>query len=59
MDEYDELICQMLKDKEEEMIKFITNYMSKEDINRIGDDIIRIMPSRSDIVKIKLDLINQ
>lgn len=57
MDKYDELICQMLKDKEYEMIKFINRYMSKKDINRIGEDIIRIMPCRGDIAKIKLDLL--
>ena len=57
MNEYDELICQMLKDKEDEMIEFINKYMSKKDINRIGEDIIRIMPCRGDIAKIKLDLI--
>ena len=57
MNEYDELICQMLKDKEDEMIEFINRYMSKKDINRIGEDIIRIMPCRGDIAKIKLDLI--
>ena len=56
MNEYDELICQMLKDKEDEMIEFINRYMSKKDINRIGEDIIRIMPCRGDIAKIKLDL---
>ena len=57
MNEYDELICQMLKDKEDEMTEFINRYMSKKDINRIGEDIIRIMPCRGDIAKIKLDLI--
>ncbi len=57
MNEYDELICQMLKDKEDEMIEFINRYMSKKDINRICEDIIRIMPCRGDIAKIKLDLI--
>jgi hypothetical protein len=57
MDQYDEEICKMLKEKEEEMIEFINNYMSKKDINRIGDDIVRIMPCRGDIAKIKLDLI--
>ncbi len=57
MDEYDELICQMLKDKEYEMLEFINRYMSKKDINRIGEDIIRIMPCRGDIAKIKLDMI--
>ena len=57
MDEYDERICQMLKDKEDEMLEFINRYMSKKDINRIGEDIIRIMPCRGDIAKIKLDII--
>ena len=57
MDNYDEMICKMLKDKEDEMLEFINRYMSKKDINRIGDDIIRIMPCRGDIVKIKLDII--
>jgi hypothetical protein len=57
MDEYDELICQMLKDKEYEMLEFINRYMSKKDINRIGEDVIRIMPCRGDIAKIKLDMI--
>ena len=57
MDEYDEKICQMLKDKEDEMIEFINRYMSKKDINRIGEDIIRIMPCRGDIARIKLDII--
>ena len=57
MDEYDEKICQMLKDKEDEMLEFINRYMSKKDINRIGEDIIRIMPCRGDIAKIKLDII--
>jgi hypothetical protein len=57
MDEYDELICQMLKDKEDEMLEFINRYMSKKDINRIGEDVIRIMPCRGDIAKIKLDMI--
>lgn len=57
MDEYDEKICQMLKDKENEMIEFINRYMSKKDINRIGEDIIRIMPCRGDIAKIKLDIL--
>ena len=57
MDEYDEKICQMLKDKEDEMIEFINQYMSKKDMNRIGEDIIRIMPCRGDIAKIKLDLL--
>jgi hypothetical protein len=57
MDEYDELICQMLKDKECEMLEFINRYMSKKDINRIGEDIIRIMPCRGDVAKIKLDMI--
>jgi hypothetical protein len=28
------------------MLEFINRYMSKKDINRIGDDIIRIMPCR-------------
>jgi hypothetical protein len=46
MDNYDEMICKMLKDKEDEMLEFINRYMSKRDINRIGDDIIRIMPCR-------------
>jgi hypothetical protein len=46
MDNYDEMICKMLKDKEDEMLEFINRYMSKKDINRIGDDIIRIMPCR-------------
>ena len=55
MDEYDEQICQMLKDKEDEMIEFINRYMSKKDINRIGEDIIRIMPCRGDVAKIKLE----
>ena len=32
MDEYDEKICQMLKDKEDEMLEFINRYMSKKDI---------------------------
>lgn len=57
MDGYDEKICQMLKDKENEMIEFINRYMSKKDINRIGEDIIRIMPCRGDIAKIKLDIL--
>lgn len=57
MDEYDEKICQMLKDKEDEMIDFINRYMSKKDINRIGEDIVRIMPCRGDIAKIKLDIL--
>ena len=57
MDEYDELICKMLKDKEDEMVEFINRYMSKKDLNRIGEDIIRIMPCRGDIAKIKLDLL--
>ena len=57
MDEYDEKICQMLKDKEDEMLEFINRYMYKKDINRIGEDIIRIMPCRGDIAKIKLDII--
>lgn len=57
MNEYDEKICQMLKDKENEMIEFINRYMSKKDINRIGEDIIRIMPCRGDIAKIKLDIL--
>ena len=59
MDEYDEKICQMLKDKEYEMIEFINIYMSKKDINRIGEDIIRIMPCRGDIAKIKLDILTE
>ena len=58
MDEYDEKICQMLKDKEKEMTDFINQYLSKKDINRIGEDIIRIMPQRGDIAKIKLDMIS-
>jgi hypothetical protein len=57
MDEYDEKICQMLKNKEDEMLEFINRYMSKTDINRIGEDIIRIMPCRGDIAKIKLDIL--
>lgn len=57
MNEYDEKICQMLKDKEEEMIEFINRYMSKKDINRIGEDIIRIMPCRGDIAIIKLNIL--
>jgi NADH:ubiquinone oxidoreductase subunit B-like Fe-S oxidoreductase len=47
----------MLKDKEEEMIEFINRYMSKKDINRIGEDIIRIMPCRGDIAIIKLNIL--
>ena len=57
MDKYDEKICQMLKDKKDEMVEFINRYMSKKDINRIGEDIIRIMPCRGDIAKIKLDIL--
>lgn len=57
MDEYDEMLCKMLKDKEDEMIEFINRYMSKKDINRIGEDIVRIMPCRGDIAKIKLDML--
>ena len=57
MDKYDEKICQMLKDKKDEMVEFLNRYMSKEDINRIGEDIIRIMPCRGDIAKIKLDIL--
>ena len=57
MNEYDEKICQMLKDKENEMVEFLNRYMSKKDINRIGEDIIRIMPCSGDIAKIKLDIL--
>jgi hypothetical protein len=43
MDNYDEMIC--VVDKEDEMLEFINRYIQKN-INRIGDDIIRIMPCR-------------
>jgi hypothetical protein len=37
------------------MIDFVAIYMSLEERNRIGHDIIDIMPSRADIATIKLD----
>jgi hypothetical protein len=46
----------MLEEKQKEMIDFIDLYVFRER-NRIGHDIIDIMPSRADIATIKLDLI--
>lgn len=59
MDDYDEQICKMLKDKEDEMIEFLKKYLSQKEMDRIGDDIIRIMPCRGDVAKIKLDNITR
>jgi hypothetical protein len=55
MEEYDLQIIKMLEEKQKEMIDFIAIYMSLEERNRIGHDIIDIMPSRADIATIKLD----
>jgi hypothetical protein len=45
MEEYDLQIIKMLEEKKE-MIDFIAIYMSLEERNRIGHDIIDIMPSQ-------------
>lgn len=55
MNDHDERISNMLMVKREEMLKFINKYMNKEDIERIGHDIISIMPDKGDIAKILLD----
>jgi hypothetical protein len=53
MEEYDLQIIKMLEEKQKEMIDFIAICLRRR--NRIGHDIIDIMPSRADIATIKLD----
>ena len=55
---YNKLIVDMLEKKELEMCEFLNIYMSDEERNRIGEDIIRIMPNFADISKIKIELIS-
>lgn len=58
-DTYDEKLYAMVKDKEIEMIKFLNMYLSPNDLIRIGEDIVRIMPTKGDIAKIKMELLSE
>jgi hypothetical protein len=55
---YNKLIVDMLEKKELEMCEFLNKYMSQDERNRIGEDIVRIMPNCADIAKIKIKLIS-
>lgn len=50
-------ILNMLKRKETEMVKFLNRYMSDHDRQRIGEDIIRIMPNGGDLANIQMKLL--
>ena len=54
---FDILLEKMLKDKEQEMCDFLNRYLSDSERVRIGEDIVRIMPNKGDIAKIKLDIL--
>ena len=57
MNKFDTLLEKMLKDKEQEMCDFLNRYLSDSERVRIGEDIVRIMPNKGDIAKIKLDIL--
>jgi len=57
-EKYNKLIVDMLEKKELEMCEFLNRYMSQDERNRIGEDIVRIMPNCADIAKIKIELIS-
>lgn len=56
-EKYNKLICDMLEKKELEMCVFLNRYMSQEERNRIGEDIVRIMPNKGDIAMIKMEIL--
>lgn len=47
-------IIEMLEAKQKEMIDFLNQHLSDADRQRIGEDIIRIMPNAGDIAKIQI-----
>ncbi len=51
------LICEMLKSKMKEMSDFLNQYMSQDERNRIGEDIMRIMPSEADLAKVEMEIL--
>jgi hypothetical protein len=53
----DNRIISLLESKEQEMVEFLNRYLSKSERTRIGEDIVRIMPNKGDIAKIKLDIL--
>jgi hypothetical protein len=54
----DKAIVKMLEDKEQEMVEFLNKYMSQEERNRIGEDIVRIMPNIADLAHIEVKRIS-
>ena len=48
-----EKVIKMLNNKLEEMTEFLNTYLSQEERNRFGEDIIRIMPNEGDIAKLE------
>jgi hypothetical protein len=57
-EKYNKLIVDMLEKKELEMCEFLNKYMSQDERDRIGEDIVRLMPNCADIAKIKIKLIS-
>jgi hypothetical protein len=56
-EKYNKLILEMLDKKTLEMCEFLNKYMTQDERNRIGEDIVRIMPNKGDIAMIKMDIL--
>lgn len=57
--ELEQEILVLLEKKQEEMCDFLNKYMTLEERNRIGDDIVRIMPNKGDVSMIKMKLMDR
>lgn len=56
-EKYNKLILEMLDKKTLEMCEFLNKYMTQDERNRIGEDIVRIMPNKGDIAMIKMEIL--
>ncbi len=59
MNELEEEILIMLERKQKEMCEFLNEYMTQKERNRIGEDIVRIMPNKGDVAMIKMILMDK
>ena len=56
-EKYNKLILELLDKKELEMCEFLNKYMTQDERNRMGEDIVRIMPNKGDIAMIKMKIL--